>query len=73
VAPNGEADRLRAKLEQAREVIGFLIGDASATGSEGQRALDYFASNRYEPGFLPWPRRSPDGIRPEDLSAANDD
>ena len=68
---DGETEKLRAKLAQARTVIAHLIGGA-AMGAEGERALDYFMSDRYEPGFLPWPRQSDEGIRPEDLSAAND-
>lgn len=64
---------LRIKLEQARAVIAHLVGDAASTGSEGLRALDYFASDRFEPDFLPWPRQSLEGTRPEDLNAANDD
>ena len=72
VISNGEGDRLRAKLAQAREVISSLIGDASSMGSEGQRAVAYFSSDRYEPDFLPWPREPSQGTRPEDLNAAND-
>jgi hypothetical protein len=64
---------LRAKLAQAREVIAHLVGDAATTGAEGLRALDYFASDRFEPNFLPWPRASDEGTRPENLNAANDD
>ena len=68
---DGETEKLRAKLMQARAVIAHLAG-AAAMGAEGERALEYFASDRYEPGFLPWPREAPEGIRPENLSAAND-
>jgi hypothetical protein len=63
---------LRMKLEQARVVIAHLIGDASANGAEDMRALDYFLHDRYDPDFLPWPRQTDDGMRPEDLNAAND-
>lgn len=69
----GSEQALRLKLEQARTVIAHLVGDAASTGSEGMRALDYFASDRFEPDFLPWPRRVSEGTRPEDLNAANDD
>jgi hypothetical protein len=67
-----DLDTLRAKLEQAHAVIGRLIGSGHAHGAEGERALAYFASDRFDPDFLPWPRAQADGIRPEDLSAAND-
>lgn len=67
-----EPQALRAKLEQARAVIARLVGDGGTFGAEGDRALDYFSSDRYEPDFLPWPREQTGGIRPEDLSAAND-
>lgn len=70
---DNETMRLRAKLEQARSVIASLVGNGLAAGSEGQRALDYFASDRFEPDFLPWPRTASEGTRPEDLNAANDD
>lgn len=66
------AEALRAKLEQARAVIARLVGDGGTLGAEGERALDYFSSDRYEPDFLPWPRGQADGMRPEELSAAND-
>jgi len=70
---DGEIEKLRGKLGQAHAVIAHLLGDTSAAGSEGQRALDYFASDRFEPDFLPWPRTASEGTRPEDLNAANDD
>jgi hypothetical protein len=63
---------LRMKLDQARLVIARLIGDGAANGAEDQRALDYFAGDRYDPDFLPWPRQDDEGMRPEDLNAAND-
>ena len=62
----------RLKLEQARVVIAHLIGDASANGAEGMRALEYFLDDRYDPDFLPWPRQADEGMRPEELNAAND-
>ena len=69
---NDETDRLRSKLEQARAVIAHLVGDGRETGAEGQRAIDYFSSDRFDPQFLPWPRPGGEGTRPEDLNAAND-
>lgn len=69
---NSEAERLRAKLEQARAVIAQLIGDGAASGSEGERALAYFSQERFDPDFLPWPRIDSEGLRPEDLNAGND-
>jgi hypothetical protein len=69
--PHGK-EALRLKLDQARVVIARLIGDASANGAEDLRALDYFLGDRYDPDFLPWPRRGDEGMRPEDLNAAND-
>lgn len=71
--PDGEIEKLRGKLEQARAVIAHLLGDSLATGSEGHRALDYFTSDRFDSDFLPWPRTASEGTRPEDLNAANDD
>lgn len=70
--PDPDTDQLRRKLEQARAVIAQLVGDGRKTGAEGQRALDYFASDRFDPQFLPWPRTGGEGTRPEDLNAAND-
>jgi hypothetical protein len=67
-----ETEKLRMKLDQARAVIEHLIGDASETGAEGKRALAYFASDDYERDFLPWPRQEAEGMRPEELNAAND-
>ncbi len=67
-----ETERLRAKLDQARAVIAHLIGDAAVLGSEGERALGYFSSEDFDPGFLPWPRMGNEGIRPEDLNSGND-
>lgn len=68
-----ETTRLRAKLEQARAVIAELVGTQGALGSEGDRAVAYFADDRFDPAFLPWPRQPSQATRPEDLNAANDD
>lgn len=70
---DNETTRLRAKLEQARAVIAELVGTQGALGSEGERALAYFADDRFDPDFLPWPRQPSQATRPEDLNAANDD
>ena len=67
------ADQLRKKLEQAHQVIAQLMGKASCTGAEAQRALGYFAGDGFDKDFLPWPRRHDEGLRPGELSAANDD
>jgi hypothetical protein len=67
-----ETEKLRMKLDQARAVIAHLIGDASEAGAEGKRALAYFEGDDFEPDFLPWPRQDPEGMRPEELNAAND-
>ncbi|PDQ21353.1 hypothetical protein CN311_09240 [Mesorhizobium sanjuanii] len=64
---------LRQKIAQAREVIAHLMGKAAFNGAEAQRALDYFGSDAFEKGFLPWPRQADEGLRPEELNAANDD
>jgi hypothetical protein len=64
---------LKAKLEQARQVIGHLMEKAAYNGAEAQRALDYFAGERFDAAFLPWPRHEDEGLRPEELNAANDD
>ena len=42
-------------------------------GREAQRALAYFENDRFDPNFLPWPRHEDEGLRPEELNAANDD
>jgi hypothetical protein len=69
----GEIDQLRGKLEQAHAVIAHLLTQhCPDLGAEGQRALDYFSGDRFRPDFLPWPRLASEGLRPEDLSAAND-
>jgi hypothetical protein len=65
--------QLREKLAQAREVIAHLLEDASVNGAEAHRALDYFSGNDFQPDFLPWPRHQDEGLRPEELNAANDD
>ena len=64
---------LKQKIAQAREVIAHLIEKAAFNGAEAHRALDYFGSNAVERNFLPWPRHDDEGLRPDQLNAANDD
>ncbi|MBN9234949.1 MULTISPECIES: hypothetical protein [Phyllobacteriaceae] len=64
---------LKQKIAQAREVIAHLIEKAAFNGAEAHRALDYFGSNAFERNFLPWPRHDDEGLRPDQLNAANDD
>lgn len=64
---------LKAKLEQARQVIEHLMQKAACNGAEAQRALGYFAGDVFDADFLPWPRHEDEGLRPEQLNAANDD
>jgi len=64
---------LKQKIAQAREVIAHLIEKAAFNGAEAHRALDYFGSNAFERNFLPWPRHEDEGLRPDQLNAANDD
>lgn len=68
----GEAE-LREKLAQAHDVIAHLIGLAALDGPEARRAAAYFGSDAFDPRFLPWPRHDEDGMRPDQLNAANDD
>ena len=65
--------QLRQKMAQAREVIAHLMDKAAFNGAEAHRALDYFGSDEFEQNFLPWPRHGDEGLRPEELNAANDD
>ncbi|RWC20448.1 MAG: hypothetical protein EOS51_13565 [Mesorhizobium sp.] len=65
--------QLRQKLAQAREVIAHLMDKAAFNGAEAHRALDYFSNDAVEKNFLPWPRHTDEGLRPEELNAANDD
>ncbi|WP_315918363.1 hypothetical protein [Mesorhizobium sp. SP-1A] len=65
--------RLKEKLVQAREVIAHLLDKAAFNGAEAHRALDYFSGDSFQSDFLPWPRHEDEGLRPEELSAANDD
>lgn len=65
-------DQLKKKLEQAHQVIAHLMDTASCSGSEAHRALGYFAGGGFDENFLPWPRRDDEGLRPDELSAAND-
>ncbi len=64
---------LKAKLEQARDVIEHLMERAAYNGAEAHRALGYFAGDAFDKDFLPWPRHEDDGLRPDQLNAANDD
>ena len=65
--------QLRQKMAQAREVIAHLMQKAAFDGAEAHRALNYFGSDEFEQNFLPWPRHGDEGLRPEELNAANDD
>ncbi|HMM63972.1 MAG TPA: hypothetical protein PKD01_07575 [Mesorhizobium sp.] len=64
---------LTAKLAQAREVIAHLLDKAAVNGAEAHRALDYFGGPSFDKDFLPWPRPADEGLRPDQLNAANDD
>ncbi len=64
---------LKEKLAQARDVIAHLIDKAAFNGAEAHRALDYFSSDAFDRMFLPWPRQEDEGLRPDELNAANDD
>jgi len=70
---NGNDGDLKAKLAQARAVIAHLMERASYDGAEAQRALAYFEGDGFDKDFLPWPRHEDEGLRPEELNAANDD
>ena len=65
-------DQLKEKIAQAYQVIGHPLEQSGFKGGEGRRALDYFSSGEFDPGFLPWPRPSEEGLRPEELNAGND-
>ena len=65
--------QLRQKIAQARDVISHLMDKAAFNGAEAQRALDYFSGDAFEKNFLPWPRHGDEGLRPDQLNAANDD
>lgn len=67
------AARLKQKLAQAHEVIAHLMERATFNGAEAQRALAYFGNEDFDKDFLPWPRHEDEGMRPENLNAANDD
>ena len=64
---------LRQKIAQAREVISHLMDKAAFNGAEAHRALDYFGSDAFDRNFLPWPHHGDEGLRPDELNAANDD
>lgn len=71
---NPTEEQLLEKIAQAYQVIGQLLDKTGDFGSvEGQRALDYFAGDEFDEDFLPWPRHDDEGLRPEELNAANDD
>ena len=65
--------QLRQKRAQAREVIAHLMDTAAFNGAEAHRALNYFGSDEFEQTFLPGPRHGDEGLRPEELNAANDE
>ena len=65
-------EQLKEKIAQAYQVIGHLLEQSGFDGGEGRRALDYFSSDEFDPGFLPWPRPGDDGLRPDQLNAGND-
>ncbi len=67
------AAELRQKIAQAHEVIAHLMEKAAFNGAEAHRALDYFGSDAFESNFLPWPHHGDEGLRPDELNAANDD
>jgi hypothetical protein len=64
---------LKEKLAQAHTVIAHLMDKAAFNGAEAHRALNYFSGNAFDKDFLPWPRHAGDGLRPDELNAANDD
>jgi len=64
---------LKQKIAQAREVIAHLMDRAAFNGAEAHRALDYFGSDEFDRNFLPWPHHGDEGLRPDELNAANDD
>ncbi|MER9964539.1 hypothetical protein NKJ72_27015 [Mesorhizobium sp. M0045] len=71
--PEKTVAELRQKLAQAHEVIAHLMDKAAFNGAEAHRALAYFSNDGFERDFLPWPRHVDEGLRPEELNAANDD
>jgi hypothetical protein len=64
---------LREKIAQAHQVIAHLIDQAAFNGAEAHRALAYFGTDAFDRDFLPWPRYEDEGLRPDQLNAANDD
>lgn len=48
-------DQLEYKVAQAYQIIGSLLEDQFET-AEGQRLLDYFGRDEFDPDFLPWGR-----------------
>lgn len=47
-------DQKDEKLGQAYQVIADLL--VESTRHDAERVLDYFASDEFDPDFLPWPR-----------------
>jgi hypothetical protein len=70
---NEAVAQLKEKIAQAHQVIGHLMDKAAFNGTEAHRALAYFGGDAFEKNFLPWPRHADEGLRPEELNAANDD
>lgn len=65
-------EQLEEKIAQAYQVIGHLLDLSGFDGGEGERALDYFSGDEFDPDFLPWPRQTDEGLRPDELNAEND-
>jgi len=72
MATQATEKQLRQKIAQAYQVIGYLLDQANINGGEGERVLDYFLSDQFDPDFLPWPPAAPEGLKPQELNAAND-
>jgi catalase (peroxidase I) len=64
---------LKQKIAQAHQVIAHLMDKAAFNGAEAHRALDYFGGDTFDRNFLPWPHHGDEGLRPDELNAANDD
>ncbi len=46
------------KLGQAYQVIAALLMARNQQDRDELRALDYFAGDKFDPDFLPWPRET---------------